>query len=515
MAMLAEFRKKYPQYDDMNDEQLASALHRKFYSDMPVEEFMSKAGIAPKQDERPWYSKLGAAADDMVRIGANAMTFGYADKLAGALGGEGVEAERAKTGAARERAGSASYAADIGGGLATGMGLANSGVTAMRLVPQGMKGLAGLGARTGAMAVDGAAYGALSATGNDTDVTEGAAIGAIAGGLGNVAGEGIAKGISAASAPFKTQPTVPTIEDIIAKRNSAYKASEDAGVILRPEVAQSLKGKLEGDLAEFGYLPANQPRVKAVLDEIDRISGDNFTLKGLDQVRKQAGAAYDPTNPSSNNITSKIARRIDEAAGNVRPEDVLTGDAKFGVEKLVEARGLNRQSAKLNVVAEALTKAQRNADSTGSGGNINNAIKQQFKAILNSKSKSRGFTPDEIAAMEDIVAGNGTQDALRLLGKLAPQGNGLMMAIQGAGVATNPAVAIPAAIGGSVAKALADKGTKDSAGDLARIIAAGGKRSDAFAPDNAIERLAKSKREAIARALMPALYGSPVWTWGE
>ncbi|HFD80487.1 MAG TPA: PLxRFG domain-containing protein [Gammaproteobacteria bacterium] len=42
---LAEFRQRYPQYDDMSDEQLASRLHQRFYADMPYEAFRQAVGI--------------------------------------------------------------------------------------------------------------------------------------------------------------------------------------------------------------------------------------------------------------------------------------------------------------------------------------------------------------------------------------------------------------------------------------------------------------------------------------
>ena len=35
MGTLADFRRQYPQYDDMNDVELADALHKKYYSDLP------------------------------------------------------------------------------------------------------------------------------------------------------------------------------------------------------------------------------------------------------------------------------------------------------------------------------------------------------------------------------------------------------------------------------------------------------------------------------------------------
>lgn len=46
---LADFRKQNPQYDDMPDTDLAEALHAKFYSDMPKEQFMRDAGIAKQE----------------------------------------------------------------------------------------------------------------------------------------------------------------------------------------------------------------------------------------------------------------------------------------------------------------------------------------------------------------------------------------------------------------------------------------------------------------------------------
>lgn len=42
---LSDFRAKYPQYDDLSDDELARGLHQKFYSDMPFEEFSSKIGV--------------------------------------------------------------------------------------------------------------------------------------------------------------------------------------------------------------------------------------------------------------------------------------------------------------------------------------------------------------------------------------------------------------------------------------------------------------------------------------
>lgn len=42
MATLAEIRQQHPEYADLNDQQLAEGLHKKFYSDMPFEQFAAK-----------------------------------------------------------------------------------------------------------------------------------------------------------------------------------------------------------------------------------------------------------------------------------------------------------------------------------------------------------------------------------------------------------------------------------------------------------------------------------------
>lgn len=46
MATLAEIRKQYPQYNDLSDQQLADALYRKNYADMPRAEFDRKVGLS-------------------------------------------------------------------------------------------------------------------------------------------------------------------------------------------------------------------------------------------------------------------------------------------------------------------------------------------------------------------------------------------------------------------------------------------------------------------------------------
>ncbi len=47
---LQEMRQKYPEYNDLSDEQLADSYHKKYYSDIPKEDFYSKIGFKKNKD---------------------------------------------------------------------------------------------------------------------------------------------------------------------------------------------------------------------------------------------------------------------------------------------------------------------------------------------------------------------------------------------------------------------------------------------------------------------------------
>jgi hypothetical protein len=93
MPTISEVRQKYPQYADMSDQQLADALHSKFYADIPKADFYGRIGLGSQDPAIPTPAQVNAEAtankgggplryiDNLVRQGANALTFGFADEL--------------------------------------------------------------------------------------------------------------------------------------------------------------------------------------------------------------------------------------------------------------------------------------------------------------------------------------------------------------------------------------------------------------------------------------------------
>ncbi|MBN9075020.1 MAG: hypothetical protein J0H84_02215 [Rhizobiales bacterium] len=417
------------------------------------------------------------------------------DKLAGILNGDGTQAERQASANAATRAGNAALPAELTGAVMTPIGLAGKGVTlAGRFGTDAMTGLKGLLARSGLMAAEGAGYGAANAAGHDQDIKTGALTGAALGAAGNVAAEGVANGINGITNAFK-KPAIPSLADLQSAGRAAYDAADNAGVIFSPNAVAGLKSAVSGKLADMGYDPALQPGAAAVVNRINGLEGQNVTLGGLNTLRKVASNGYIPGNKSNNTAISKIIGSIDDLVSNPAAGDVLTGNSQAAADALATARDMWSRSTKAQEVATAVRRGELQAASTGSGGNVDNAIRQKLRRILENP---RGYSPDEQAALETAVRGTPTQNVLRQVGKLSPMGNGLMTALGVGGAMVNPSFGI-ASLTGMGAKAAADAMTKGNVSALDSLIRGGGNAAPR------VGTITAAKRALLARALMGGL----------
>lgn len=448
-------------------------------------------------DALPWYQKAAKAADDMVRIGANAVTLGGADRLAAYMGGTSLEQEKQATKGARERAGSAAYAGDIIGGILPASKAMSAGQAVAKAAAPGLFAKAGYGAATAGAGAVGAGMGATEAILQDENVTTGALGGLAAGSIGKVAGDAAIGAVNKIAGAFNKKPAIPTYDDVVAKRDAAYRAADEADVAFRPEAMQRIRDEAKSVLTNEGYHPANHPGAGVALSELERIAGGNVSLKGLETARKVVSGGYNPTMPDNNRLIGLVRDKIDDLIENPRPSDVLFGDATKGAAALNDGRAAHSQVKKLDLLDDKAYRAELNAGSAGSGANVDNAMRQQIKSILLNPKQSRGLAPDERAAMETVVRGSPGQNALRLAGKLAPTGvvSGVLSGGAGVGLLGPIGAAVP--LVGAGAKMLADRSTRSNIDTVRNIILAGGKASALRAPDNAVQRLAKSKRQTL------------------
>ena len=417
---------------------------------------------SPKQDRLPENRGLLRRVDDAVRGAADMMTFGFADEIAagaGALTGIGgsagdyagnIEAQRQRDseGGAERFVGQIAGAVTMPGKLATSI---------PKAVRQG--------------AATGAAYGFGSGDGDVWDRVDSAEWGAVAGGAAGGALRGVANKIGNAAAG----KTIPTNDELKRLATAAFNKAEFAGVAVKPQGMQRLKAQIFDDLAEFGYDPALQPGIAAVVNRLEKASEGNISLKGIDLIRRVAGnAGKDPMNASQRELSRRVIDHIDNYVDDIPSDDVLMGNAEYGAKALKEARGFWSQLRKSEMVDIAALKAERRAASTGAGGNADNALRQNIRGLLDNPRTSRGMTAAEKQAAERVVRGTPGQNALRLAGKLAPTGavSGVLSGGAGYGLAGPVGLALP--LVGAGAKAAADKITMKNAERLSQIIRSGG-----------------------------------------
>lgn len=314
MATLAEIRAQYPQYSDMSDADLASALHRKFYADMPREEFNKKIGV----QQAPSKGMLGYI-DDAVRSLASGVTAGYADEFAAKMDelvGRGGYEQNLQREAARDAqihpaikipgeiagaVGGTILAAPAAGAAATASGLAR--------LPAALK-FGGLGAAEGALFGSGNAAPGERLQGAATGAAIGLPVGAAAPMVANAA----VKGYQAVKGAFSPQANVSA--DL--GRAIARDAMEPADLATRLASAR-----------------AERPGVATLAD----VGGEN--VRGLvERVAQTPGAGRTQVVPA---LTTRQQEQAMRLSGDLK---ALTGTNRSAVEAVNETIAARAQAAK-------------------------------------------------------------------------------------------------------------------------------------------------------------------------
>jgi len=243
----------------------------------------------------------------------------------------------------------------------------------------------------------------------------------------------------------------PAVETARQAKDASYAAFTSAGGkvdVPMNNVIKDIELSIDTDDLFLGYAP-KLGGTSAYIDEarqaVISLAGRDLNLAQLDKFRgtlsniyKQSG--FDPR-------VGFIRDKIDDVIQNAP-----IGQGGKAGDLLNTARADFRRYKKVEVFEELMDRAERGAAKTGSGGNVVNKYLQAVDTILNSPSKRRQFDKDEIQMMENFVRGDLSRDALRLIGKLSPSGNGLMAALNVAAIAQNPAF-VAGTVAGVAAKA--------------------------------------------------------------
>jgi hypothetical protein len=222
-----------------------------------------------------------------------------------------------------------------------------------------------------------------------------------------------------------TTAAVPTAMEIKAAADAGYAAARSAQMTIPASTIATTAQDLQLHLQDnFGLIPKTAPKTFDVLDQLAKPpQGAQANYIGLDAARRQLNAIK--TSPSMGDSDSfaagKVISQLDDFINTISP-DAATARANYAAAQ--------RSNELTGALSPAVTGIQERAEAaaaaSGSGKNLDNALRQRVKTFMQSEDNVRGFSDEERAALNDFVAHPGfTANALRMVSNVLGGGGGL------------------------------------------------------------------------------------------
>ena len=286
------------------------------------------------------------------------------------------------------------------------------------------------------------------------------------------------KTLATKSARASLKESAPTSEGLRDTARGIYNELDNLGVTVLPSRVNGLERELRQLTRKEGFNRKIHPKVSAALDEFKAVVDTPQSLSNIDTLRRVTQSAAKSIEPDEARLGTLIINRIDDFLDGLKQSDLVKGSAKGVGEKYKDARQLWRRARKSEQIQESFEKARNQASG------FENGIRVQFRAILNSKKKSRGFTKEELAAMTTVVRGGPAENIAKAIGKFGfTEGQASGMLLGSLGVAGGAAIgggagAVAVPLIGQLSKNLAQRLTRGNAEFADAVVRAGSSGRD-------------------------------------
>ena len=239
------------------------------------------------------------------------------------------------------------------------------------------------------------------------------------------------RGVKAAEA------VVPTTDELKKAASSGYDAARDMGVTYSSDAVKQMADSIENSLTQEGRISELNPETFSLLKKLqDPPDGSFVTLDALQALRKRFGdVAGSPDRAKSAAASIAIGKLDDflESGGVGSQAGALAGPttsqgtspAEQAAAILKNARGNSAAAFRANDVADLEDTANMRASANNSGRNLGNSIRQRLASLLSSEGGTRGYSPEEVDAMRQIVDGTTATNTLRSVSNKLGAGGGL------------------------------------------------------------------------------------------
>jgi hypothetical protein len=207
------------------------------------------------------------------------------------------------------------------------------------------------------------------------------------------------------------QTPVPTRGDLTQAANQGYKEFRSAGGEFSPETTGALADHIVASMDEKGRFRHLAEPVHQTVDLLRKEGPTSSSeLKGI--LEGLGGLRVSPdksTRQAANIATAEIKGFLNRAEPEAASA-LNTADANFAA------------AARAKTIDQTSEIAGLRTGRAGYGGNAVNNMRQLLSPIVESaiKGNAKGFSPEEIAAMQEIISGNAATNGLRMAGQLSP-----------------------------------------------------------------------------------------------
>jgi len=229
----------------------------------------------------------------------------------------------------------------------------------------------------------------------------------------------------------------PVLSSIRSAAKSLYRRANNLKFELKPGALGDFGSGLQAALNQEGWNDVTAPKTMGLINKLQSSPEGSFvTPQNIHSAQKSFGMVRDSVNnDAADRAAAGIAlNHFNNFLENLGQNDLRAGSpdmAQNYVSLIKEANG-NYTSYKLgNSLEQRIYNAQNNAASAHSGANVENALRTQFRQIINNPKLQRGYTPEQLSAMQQFVRGSGLENITRAGGNLLGGGGGLGMIAAG------------------------------------------------------------------------------------
>lgn len=273
-----------------------------------------------------------------------------------------------------------------------------------------------LGTRVAMGSISGAGISAADAGvrgGDAEDVRNAATVGGALGGALPVVGKVVGSVFKGGARPAKA----PMASTQKAGASASYEAAKKSGAVLDPATMNVLGYDIRQLADDFGaIMPSGKVvkgfgNAKAAMKAVEEYSKGPISVAQALKLRNMFANVAGSSSKPERALGVQMLDKLDEFFDTLPDRAFTSGNGPEAMQVLRAAKDEYARAARTGTIEKLI----RNARLDGGG---EQAIRSQFRQLLKNDKRMRGFSPEEIAAMEDFVTrGSPVGNLFRLLAR--------------------------------------------------------------------------------------------------